>query len=159
MPTTRCSLQWWAVPTLRAMASQRFPKRLRLLSAKEFERVFAARVSVSDSWIVLYAAKTEAGHARLGLTVPRRVGGAVVRNRWKRMLREAFRLSQHELPVVEFVCIPRSTSPPELSQLMESLRTLALRLERKLQPRAGAPQPSPAAISGERSSAAVEQPQ
>ena len=109
-------------------------KTIALARAKEFERVFAARASVSDSWIVLYGARTEAGHARLGLTVPRRVGGAVVRNRWKRMLREAFRLSQHELPAVEFVCIPRSTSPPELSQLMESLRTLALRLERKLQP-------------------------
>lgn len=36
--------------------------------------------------------------ARLGLSVPRRVGTAVKRNRVKRMLREAFRLSQHHLP-------------------------------------------------------------
>jgi RNase P protein component len=69
------------------------------------------------------------------------------------MLREAFRLSQHELPAVDFVCIPRATSPPELSQLMDSLRPLALRLERKLQSRAGAPQSSPSAIAGDRSSA------
>jgi ribonuclease P protein component len=140
------------------MASQRFPKRLRLLSAKDFERVFAARASVSDSWMVLYGATTEAGHARLGLTLPRRVGGAVVRNRWKRMLREAFRLSQHELPAVDFVCVPRSTSPPELSELTESLRTLAVRIERKLQSRAGAQQPLPSTISDERGSPAIEQP-
>jgi ribonuclease P protein component len=132
------------------MASQRFPKRLRLLSAKDFERVFAARVSVSDAWIVLYGATTEAGNARLGLTVPRRIGGAVLRNRWKRLLREAFRLSQHELPAVDLVCIPRATPPPELAQLIESLRTLALRLERKLQSRASAPQSSPSAVVGDR---------
>jgi ribonuclease P protein component len=142
------------------MTSQRFPKRLRLLSAKDFERVFAARVSVSDRWMVLYGATTDAGHPRLGLTVPRRVGGAVARNRWKRMLREAFRLSQHELPAVDFVCIPRSASPPELPQLMESLRTLALRVEQKLQARnrsAIAAQSQDSAIPSERSHA-IEQP-
>jgi ribonuclease P protein component len=141
------------------MASQRFPKRLRLLSAKEFERVFAARASVSDSWLVLHGATTEAGNARLGLTVPRRIGGAVLRNRWKRLLREAFRLSQHELPAVDFVCVPRSKSPPELSRLTESLRTLALRLQRKLQSRASVPQSSSSAVPGERGSPVIEQPQ
>jgi ribonuclease P protein component len=140
------------------MPSQRFPKRLRLLGAKDFERVFAARVSVSDSWMVLYGATTEAGHARLGLTVPRRIGGAVARNRWKRLLREAFRLSQHELPAFDFVCIPRATSPPALAQLIESLRTLALRIERKLQSRAKAKHSSASAISGERAPPAMEQP-
>ncbi|HEX2477621.1 MAG TPA: ribonuclease P protein component [Lacipirellulaceae bacterium] len=140
------------------MTSQRFPKRLRLLSAKDFERVFASRVSVSDRWIVLYGETTEAGHPRLGLTVPRRVGGAVRRNRWKRMLREAFRLSQSELPTVDLVCVPRSTSPPELAQLTQSLRTLALRVEQKLQSRASAPPSPPSAIPGEQSSRAIEQP-
>jgi ribonuclease P protein component len=139
------------------MTSQRFSKSLRLLSAKDFERVFAARVSVSDRWMVLYAARTEAGHPRLGLTVPRRIGGAVVRNRWKRLLREAFRLSQHELSAADFVCIPRSTSPPELSQLMESLRALALRASQKLQSRASAPPLPPSPIPGEQSSSAIKQ--
>jgi ribonuclease P protein component len=138
------------------MASQQFPKSLRLLSAKEFERVFAARVSVSDRWIVLYGAWSEAGHPRLGLTVPRRVGGAVVRNRWKRLLREAFRLSQHELAAVDLVCIPRSTSPPELSQLTESLRALAPRVEQKLPSRSNT-SPLPPSAPDERNSPAIEQ--
>jgi ribonuclease P protein component len=138
------------------MTSQRFPKRLRLLSAKEFERVFAARTSVSDSWFVLYADANSVGHARLGLTVPRRVGGAVERNRWKRLLREAFRLTQHELPAIDYVCVPRSASPPDLSQLMESFQILAERLERKLHSRKKAEQPNGAAQSGERSSPAIE---
>jgi ribonuclease P protein component len=137
------------------MTDHRFQKRLRLLSPKEFERVFAARVSVSDSWLVLHGDASAAGHPRLGLTVPRRVGGAVVRNRWKRLLREAFRLNQHELPAIDFVCVPRSTAP-ELRQLVESLHLLAQRLERKLQSRRSAVQTNGPAQSGKRSSPAIE---
>jgi ribonuclease P protein component len=138
------------------MPSQRFPKRLRLLSPKEFEHVFAARVSASDSWLVLYAGANSTGHPRLGLTVPRRVGGAVVRNRWKRLLREAFRISQHELPAFDYVCVPRSTAPPDLRQVVESFHMLAQRLERKLHSRLKPEQPSAVAPSAEHISPAVE---
>ncbi|HEY3395850.1 MAG TPA: ribonuclease P protein component [Lacipirellulaceae bacterium] len=138
------------------MPSQRFPKRMRLLSAKEFERVFAARTSVSDSWFVLYGDTNSVGHARLGLTVPRRVGGAVLRNRWKRLLREAFRIRQNDLPAIDYVCVPRSNSAPQLQQLTESIPMLACRLQRKLQSRRKAAQPDGSAPSGERSSPAIE---
>jgi ribonuclease P protein component len=138
------------------MASQRFPKRLRLLSPKDFERVFAARVSASDSRLVLYGQANTLEHARLGLTVPRRVGGAVRRNRWKRLLREAFRLVQHELPAIDYVCVPRSTAPPELRQLMESLSDLSRRLVRKLHSQRDDAQTNSVAQSGERSSPRIE---
>jgi ribonuclease P protein component len=138
------------------MPSHRFPKRLRLLSPKEFERVFAARVSASDSWLVLYGVANAVGHPRLGLTVPRRVGSAVERNRWKRLLRESFRLSQNELPAIDYVCVPRSNSPPELRQLKESFPVLAQRLVGKLQSRARAVQPAKSAPSAGRISPAVE---
>jgi ribonuclease P protein component len=115
------------------MASQRFPKQTRLLTAKEFELVFSTRVSAGNSALVLYGAANDLGHPRLGLTVPRRIGGAVLRNRWKRLLREAFRLQQHELPAIDFVCVPRAASPPDLRQLMESFTSLTQRIERKLQ--------------------------
>jgi RNase P protein component len=48
------------------------------------------------------------GRRRLGLSVGKKLGGAVVRNRYKRVLREAFRLSQHELPEgYDYILIPR----------------------------------------------------
>jgi ribonuclease P protein component len=108
-----------------------FPKWVRLLKASEFERVFAVRASAADAIIVMHAAVNDLGHPRLGLVVSRRLGGAAVRNRWKRLLREAFRLSQHQLPPLDLICIPRRSSPPALETLKTSIVRLAARVERK----------------------------
>jgi ribonuclease P protein component len=64
--------------------------------------------------------------------VSRRIGGAASRNRWKRLLREAFRLTQHQLPPLDLVCVVRGASPPDLRRLMEALPALAARIERRL---------------------------
>jgi ribonuclease P protein component len=113
------------------MADHQFPKTLRLLEPREFERVFAARLSAGDEWIVIHGIGNQLGRPRLGLTVSRKVGGAAARNRWKRLLREAFRLTQHELPALDLVCAPRTSKSPGLTQLRESLNSLAKRIERK----------------------------
>ena len=76
----------------------RLPKSARLLKPSEFDRVFRERTSTSDGLIILYGALGASEQPRLGLTVSRKCGNAVVRNRWKRSLREAFRLVQHQLP-------------------------------------------------------------
>lgn len=114
------------------MTDHRYPKRLRLLRRDEFQRVFAARVSAADGLVIVHAAYNDLGHPRLGVTVSRRVGGAVARNRWKRLLREAFRLAQHDLPALDLVCLPRIGTEPGLAELQASLIDLAGRLERRL---------------------------
>jgi ribonuclease P protein component len=119
-----------AYPT--AMADYRFPKRVRLLRASDFERVFAARSSSADARITMYGATNDLGYPRLGLTVSRRVGNAVVRSRWKRLLREAFRLTHEKLPPLDFVCVARGGPPPELKQLIDAMPKWARRIERRL---------------------------
>src|SRR5262249_55096559 len=96
-------------------------------------RVFDARRSASDQWIVLHGALNELGYPRLGLTVSRQRGGAVERNRWKRLLREAFRLSQHSLPPLDLVCIARAKVPPGVKPLMDSLCALTARIQTKIE--------------------------
>jgi ribonuclease P protein component len=115
------------------MTSWRFLPRYRLRSGAEFRRVYDGRCSASDALLLVYAAANRLDHPRIGLSVSRKVGGAVARNRWKRLLREAFRLAREELPVgVDLVVIPRPGIEPELRSLMRSLARLSARAAEKL---------------------------
>jgi ribonuclease P protein component len=114
------------------MSELGFSKRLRLLKPSEFERVMRGRASAVDGMMRLYGAANDLGHPRLGLTVSRRMGNAVVRNRWKRGLREAFRLGRHELPACDLVCLPHREVEPDVARLMASLAALARRVDEQL---------------------------
>ena len=77
------------------------PRRRRLSRSAEFERVYRQGRSKGNRFLVLYAFPREAPAdegPRLGLSVSRRVGGAVERNRVKRTLREAFWQEAERLP-------------------------------------------------------------
>jgi ribonuclease P protein component len=109
-----------------------FPKSGRLLTPREFDRVFSRRCAMSDERIVLHATLGISEEPRLGLVVSRKVGNAVERNRWKRILREAFRLTRDELPNLDFAVIPRSRELPTLAELQDSFRKLSAGLARRL---------------------------
>lgn len=110
-----------------------FSKTQRLRTSAEFARVYALKQRASDHVLLLFAARNDLPHSRLGLSVSRKVGRAHVRVRWKRLLREAFRLHQHELPPgLDLIVIPRATGEPTLEALAESLQSLAHRLHRRL---------------------------
>jgi ribonuclease P protein component len=111
------------------MDDRRLLRKHRIRHAAEFQRVFRRRATASDRRLLVFGQRSGLSHPRLGLSVSRKVGGAVVRNRWKRVIREAFRLTRHELPSgVDLVVIPRRGAEPELAGLSESLPRLAARV-------------------------------
>jgi ribonuclease P protein component len=108
------------------------PPQYRLKSREDFARVFEKRLTATDGVLRMHACVSVKGHPRLGLSVSRRVGNAVVRNRHKRVLREAFRLIHNELPVLDMVVIPVTRQKPALTAYQASLADLARRIESRV---------------------------
>ncbi|MBI1900327.1 MAG: ribonuclease P protein component [Planctomycetia bacterium] len=116
------------------MAEFRFPREQRLKTTADFHRVFQRRRRASDELLLVYGCENGMAHARLGLAVSKKVGNAVARNRWKRLLRESFRLARGEMPGgIDLVVVPRGGVRPKLAEVRSSLVRLAQRLSEMLQ--------------------------
>jgi ribonuclease P protein component len=115
--------------------SQSFPKSAHLLKPAEFERVFASEAYASDGTLVINAAANDLGQTRLGLSISRKYGCAVVRNRWKRLIREAFRKSLVDFPPgLDLVVRPKRGAEPVYADVAASLPKLVSRLAKRLAP-------------------------
>jgi ribonuclease P protein component len=120
--------------------SQRFLKAEHLRRPADFQRVYERRRSASDEWLIVYACENGLPHLRLGCSVSRKVGGAVRRNRLRRLYREAFRLTKHEMPAgLDLVLIPRQSDDPRLEHLKMALPRLVHQIARKLTPETTVP--------------------
>jgi ribonuclease P protein component len=109
--------------------SDRGRKRGRLSRSGDFDRVYRDGSSRANRFLVFYSfpRASSSGQPRLGISVGRKVGGAVVRNRVKRTLREAFWAQGENLPGGhDFVVVAR----PGVEELVE--REGAAGLERSL---------------------------
>ena len=100
---------------------------------REFRRTYYKGKSCTTSVVVLYVLKNHRKQNRIGLTATKKVGGAVERNRARRVLREAYRLLEEQFPVgYDYVFVARTKTAyvktPEVMRAMQSaLRKLDLK--------------------------------
>jgi ribonuclease P protein component len=113
-----------------------FPKSLRIRSRSEFSAVFETRIRHARGPIIAYARPNNLLHPRLGLSLAKAVGTAPRRNRIKRLLREAFRLHQHDWPKgYDLVLVVRPHEPMQLAEYQKTLTALMLKLHTTWQSR------------------------
>ena len=116
--------------------SYRLPKSAKLRRPVEFSRVYAERIKVGDGHLLVFGAENTDGLTRIGLSVSKKHGNAVARNRIKRLLREAFRLERHALPRgLDLILIPRQQSGAILDDYRQSLLRCTERLRQRLEKR------------------------
>jgi ribonuclease P protein component len=106
-----------------------FPKSHHLRKPAEFAAVYDGKTRESRGPLLIYALPNTLGHPRIGLSTSRRVGTAVRRNRIRRLLREAFRLMQHDLPSgYDWVIVVRAHEPLMLADYQRILSNATLKL-------------------------------
>lgn len=113
-------------------ADERFPKSARLRKRAEYLSVQGRGRKVQTRAHLALALAREDDRARLGITTTRRLGGAVVRNRARRLVREAFRRGILAVPPgTDVVVIPRAAALElTAAELFRDLGELSRRLGR-----------------------------
>jgi ribonuclease P protein component len=101
-------------------ADERFRPRDRIRKRSEYKAIYDRGQRIPSSNFVLFVMRNGTGRPRLGITVTRRVGGAVKRNRAKRLIREIFRRHKSELGDVDIVVNGRPGLPEAEYRRLES---------------------------------------
>ncbi len=108
------------------MSKFAFRRELRLLTPEHYRHVFQQAQRAGSPHLTILARDNNLGHPRLGLAVPKKqIKTAVDRNRFKRVVRDDFRLRQDKLPSKDFVVIAKKSanelSNDELNKVLQKL--------------------------------------
>jgi ribonuclease P protein component len=79
-------------------SSEENPHKVRIVRSSDYRMMYKAGNKAHSERFVLFWKKNGIGHHRLGITVSRKVGNSVIRNRIKRLFREIFRKTFRRIP-------------------------------------------------------------
>lgn len=113
--------------------SFRFTAAARMKRPAEFQLVYREAKRSGDGLLLVFGRANGLDRTRIGLSVSRKFGASVRRNRVKRVLREAFRLARDKIPAgMDLILIPRAGITPRLETLSQSLVRTAGILARRI---------------------------
>ena len=117
------------VPPLNA-----FGRNQRIIKSGEFTKLLRKGSCAADGVLVLFAiAAADSSVTRLGVTIPKRVGNAVTRNRWKRLIRESFRTQQDAIASgYDYLVRPKKGAEPTWEAIQRSVPRLAKKAVKRL---------------------------
>ena len=123
-----------------SMGTASYPPHLRLRHKPDFQRVLRRGLIYPGGQCLVRVLENGQGHPRLGIAAPRRYGKAIRRNRFRRLVREAFRALQHDLGGLDVMVSPRKgleipTLPGLLADIGRAPR--AARPQRAMRERTG----------------------
>jgi ribonuclease P protein component len=115
------------------LASFRFTKQAKIVKTDDFSSVFNLRQRIANKHIVLRYRLNDKNNARLGLIVSKKIAKqAVNRNYMRRVLRELFRLNQHNLPAIDLVIqIQKAFAKAEFVEIEKEFELLMQKLASK----------------------------
>ena len=116
------------------ISARPFPRIHRLLKKSDFDGVFRGGRRGRSHGLMVVVRTSASGHSRLGVSLSRKFGNAVKRNRARRLLRESFRLHPDLFErAVDIVALPQAGQFPD--QLQEVVRSLRNAVAQALAPR------------------------
>jgi ribonuclease P protein component len=110
------------IPDMRVKGSERFPADRRIKGYRAFDPVMRGGRVYRSEWFTLHVSATTSP-GRLGISLGRRYGSAVERNRIKRLIREAYRKNRHLFAGVDVVVRPK---PPCRGQDQQTVARVLL---------------------------------
>ncbi|WP_436967473.1 ribonuclease P protein component [Allorhodopirellula heiligendammensis] len=123
-------------PCIASMPDLRFSKSHRVVKGDHFTQAMRRGGCAADGTLVVFALARSQGDeptTRLGVTIPKKTGNAVVRNKWKRLIRESFRTQQIRIPAgYDIIVRPKKDAVLQWKEIQRGLPRLVVKAIKRI---------------------------